>query len=286
MIPGPNEPKQHINTFLSPLVWDLRVLYDGVSFQNPSSLLGYSTMRATLACITCDLPATRKVCGFSNYNSTFGCSKCMKEFLTPAFGNKPLYGGFDCDSWTPRDTSTHKNKALECQRASTNSERRSIWRECGVKYSELLLIPHFNLIRCHVVDPMHCVFLGLAKHTMKTCTDKGILLAKDFVLLQEKVDCMVPPPRIGCIPRKIQYNFASFTADEWKNWISIYSVFALHGIVHDAHYKCWCLLVDSCSLLCQPVISSGPRLFHVHCNLALSLRNSYGARQRVQYFRS
>ena len=48
MIPEPNEPKQHINTFLHPMVRDLQVLYDGVTFQNPCSILGLTSLRATL----------------------------------------------------------------------------------------------------------------------------------------------------------------------------------------------------------------------------------------------
>ena len=46
LIPGPNEPKQHINTFLSPLVQDLQVLFDGITFQNPSAILGYTTLKS------------------------------------------------------------------------------------------------------------------------------------------------------------------------------------------------------------------------------------------------
>ena len=255
-IPGPNEPKQHVNTFLSPLVQDLQMLYDGITFQNPSTILGYTTIRATLACIVCDLPATRKVCGFSNFNAAYGCSKCKKKFVTPAFGSKPLYNGFDCNNWTARNMSDHKCKAQECLEARTNSQRTAIWRECGVKYSELLLIPHLNIIRCHVIDPIHCVFLGLAKHTIQRWKDRDILRANHFSLLQEKVDSIVPPSKIGRIPRKIESSFASFTADEWKKIILIYSVFALNGIIDDAHYKCWCLLVDSCSIFCQPIVST------------------------------
>jgi len=79
MIPGPNEPKDHINTFLSPLVQDMQTLFDGVTFH--SSAIGLFTIRAILACITCDLPATRKVCGFSNFNGTHGCSQCINTGL-------------------------------------------------------------------------------------------------------------------------------------------------------------------------------------------------------------
>ena len=256
MIPGPNEPKQHINTFLSPLVQDLQTLFNGITFQNPSAILGYTTLRATLACIACDLPATRKICGFANFNATFGCSKCKKMLVTSEFGGKPSYGGFDCNNWIPRDMSSHRHEALKYKEAHTNAERVALCRKTGVKYSELLVLPHFNIIRCHVIDPMHCIFLGLAKHTIKTWKEKGILQTNHFNLLQEKVNKIVPPSKIGRIPRKIECSFASFTADEWKNWILLYSVFALYGIIDDVHYKCWCLLVDSCYILCQPIIST------------------------------
>ena len=103
IIPGPNEPKDNINTYLAPLVRELRVLFQGITFQNPSTTLGFSTLRAAMACISCDIPATRKVCGFSSFNATYGCFKCMKRFLTPHFGDRTLYGGFNCDNWIPRD---------------------------------------------------------------------------------------------------------------------------------------------------------------------------------------
>ena len=103
MIPGPNQPKDDINTYLAPLVRELHVLFQGITFQNPSTTLGFSTLRAVMACIACDIPATRKVCGFSSFNATYGCFKCMKRFLTPRFGNRTLYGGFNCDNWIPRD---------------------------------------------------------------------------------------------------------------------------------------------------------------------------------------
>ena len=76
IIPGPNEPKR-IDPFLFPLVEDLILLYRAVTFKNTPSLLGLISIRAILVCIilvciTCYLPATRKVCGFSNFNATFG----------------------------------------------------------------------------------------------------------------------------------------------------------------------------------------------------------------------
>ena len=70
---------------------------------------------------------------------------------------------------------------------------------------------------------MHSLFLGIAKHTMKVWREIGIIQTNYLLTIQEKVDRMIPPPRVGRIPRKIQSDFTAFTADEWKNWIIIYS---------------------------------------------------------------
>ena len=112
----------------------------------------------------------------------------------------------------------------------------------------MVLIPNFNVIRGHVIDPMHCLFLGLAKHAVQVWKEKDILQSRHFMILQERVDAIIPPSKVGRIPLKIESGFASFTADEWKNWIQIYSVYALHGTLDDD------VLVEACFVLCQPVL--------------------------------
>lgn len=102
---------------------------------------------------------------------------------------------------------------------------------------------------------MHNIFLGVAKHTVKLWKEKKILTMNDFELLQNRVDSMNPPPNLGWIPRKIESSFASFTADEWKHWILVYSLFALHGILPQRHYSSWQYFVEACMLLCQMTIT-------------------------------
>ena len=34
-----------------------------------------------LGCVSCDIPVTRKVCGFLGHNSRLGCNKCYKQFI-------------------------------------------------------------------------------------------------------------------------------------------------------------------------------------------------------------
>ncbi|XP_028418111.1 uncharacterized protein LOC114543235 [Dendronephthya gigantea] len=46
----------------------------------------------------CDMPASKKVCGFTAHNSKRGCNKCTKEFVTGGFGDATDYSGFNSSS--------------------------------------------------------------------------------------------------------------------------------------------------------------------------------------------
>lgn len=68
IIPGPNEPKQNINSFLEPFVLELLKLWRGVILQTSN---GYSIyVQAALLCCACDIPA---VCGFMGHGVLKGC---------------------------------------------------------------------------------------------------------------------------------------------------------------------------------------------------------------------
>jgi len=92
LIPGPTEPSKNINTYLNPLVSELRTLWNGVSFDTCDC--GTQMICCALLCIGCDLPAGRKVCGFLSYSANLGCSRCYCNFGTGVFG-KHNQSGFD-----------------------------------------------------------------------------------------------------------------------------------------------------------------------------------------------
>ena len=255
MIPGPHEPKGDINSYLSPLIEELEILYRGVTLNDSKYPSGSITFRAILSCIGSDLPATRKICGFLSHSAKLGCSKCMKEFPGDAFGDKLDYSGYDCSTWTARELEAHRTNAELVRDASSASAQETLARQYGVRYSKLLLLEYFDIIRCHTVDPMHSIFLGIAKHTIKVWKELNIIKKEHFGTLQDRVDAICPPPNIGRIPRKISSRFASFTADEWKQWILTYSLFALNNVLPSRDYRCWLYFVKSCKLLCQSVIT-------------------------------
>lgn len=72
IIPGPKEPEKVMNTFLQPHVADLQALWEGVYIPMPLQALPVH-IRAALLCISCDIPASREVCGFLGHNANLSC---------------------------------------------------------------------------------------------------------------------------------------------------------------------------------------------------------------------
>ena len=253
-MPGPREPKLTINTYLKPLVNELLTLWKGVSIETSKSLFGARTVRVALCCISCDIPATRKLCGFYGFKARLGCSKCMKEFPTASFSDSTDYSGFDREQWPPRDFKVHREKALQAKNAQSNAARTNIERDVGVRYSELLRLPYLDVVRCHLIDPMHNLFLGTAKTVLTLWKTHNVITEAAFSSIQEVVDSISVPPHIGRLPQKIASGFSGFTAEQWMVWTTVYSPFVLKGVLPLEHYELWCLFSQSCSLFCRPFI--------------------------------
>ena len=89
-------------------------------------------------------------------------------------------------------------------------------KSTGVRWSELLRLPYFDPIRFITVDPMHCLFLGIAKWIVKRLwVDEGILNQESLKKIQKKMDEFQVPSNLGRIPRKIHCGegFSNFTAN-------------------------------------------------------------------------
>ena len=102
---------------------------------------------------------------------------------------------------------------------------------------------------------MHNVFLGTAKHVMTLWKDKEIIKKEQFTLIQNRINEINVPMDIGRIPHKIESAMSSLTADQWKNWACIYSLYVLYDILPKEHLHCWWLFVQACCFICQPIIS-------------------------------
>ena len=252
IIPGPKEPKLTVNSFLAPLVEELKELWDGISVPVSVPTKGNVVIRLAVICVACDIPAVRKMCGFAGHSACLGCSKCKYQFKHQSWGND--YSGYDRSEWQMRSFTQHRENANEYRSAKTVTEKKKCLSEHGVRYSILLELPYFDIVRYHIIDPMHNLLLGTAKHVMKTWISKRTITPRNLEIIEKEASKIKSPYDVGRMPLKISGNFAGFTADQWLNWTLIYSAVTLKGILPQPDYNCWLLFVKACSLLCCKLI--------------------------------
>ena len=124
--------------------------------------------------------------------------------------------------------------------------------------TELMLLPYFDCVLFHIIDPMHNLFMGTAKHIMKNVwldSEKPLLEKKDLENIQEKMDKLKVPASVGRMPKKIKNSYGGFTADQWKTFTTLFSIYAMWNILPSSDLELWQDFVMACSCLCSPVIT-------------------------------
>ncbi|PKC11972.1 hypothetical protein RhiirA5_287016, partial [Rhizophagus irregularis] len=208
-------------------------------------------IRAALIIASCDIPGARKLCG--HISALASCHRCEKRANNRNFG-----GMADMSDWfIMKDPVEHRQKALEWRRCKSNAERERFVKENGVRWSEILRLPYFDPIRFVVVDPMHCLFLGIAKWiTKRIWIDEGVLTEKDLQSIQKKMDEFKVPSDLGRIPGKIHCGegFSNFTADQWRNFFLIYATVALWNHLPGKDRKILTYFVRVCTILVRRIV--------------------------------
>lgn len=102
---------------------------------------------------------------------------------------------------------------------------------------------------------MHNLFLGTSKKMFQLWNDLKLFSKGQLKEIEERIKSIEVPSDIGRLPMRISSNSGSYTAEQWKNWTLIYSIYCLKGILPDEHFKCWQTFVLACKYFCQSVIS-------------------------------
>ena len=254
IIPGPSEPSHDINTFLIPLVHELKQFWLGVLLKVTTAAgVEERVVRCALLSVACGLPAGRKVCGFLSHSATKGCSKRLKAFSGTA-GNM-LYSGFNRSLWPPRTSDDHRRDVelvLACNTKTTRAKKES---ELGCRYSVLLELPYVDAPTMLVIDPMHNLFLGSCKRVLSVWLKLGLLDGSKLEQTQHFEDSVIVPCNVSRIPLKTETGFGGFKADQFKTWIILYSIPTLFDILPQEHLECWHHFVLACRILCQHILS-------------------------------
>src|SRR5947208_3236445 len=236
-------------------------------------------IRLAVICCANDIPAARKLCG--HISAKAACYRCHKR--ANVVGRRSNFGGFDdISEWFhDRDPEEHRTNAEAWRYCTTRDERDAHVSANLVRWSEMLRLPYFNPIRHLIVDPMHCLFLGIAKWIVKKLwIDGGKLSKSDFKLMENRAKQIKLPADMGRIPYKISTGdgFFGFTADQWKSFILIYAIPLMWDLLVTSNRNILANFVKACSLLTCQIINID-MLSQAHDRLlqvALLIEENYG----------
>ena len=138
----PFDKEPCLNTFLEPLVKEMKVLWKGVKLkvhgkEEPEKI------KAAILCASSDIPASRKLCGFLGHNATFGCNKCLKTFprRTPGSLAKD-YSGFDKRAeWSRRTNEGDRRRANQTFTAKCRTEKDDMETLLGARFNYITFGP-------------------------------------------------------------------------------------------------------------------------------------------------
>lgn len=94
--------------------------------------------RAALLCVSGDIPAARKCCGFKSHAGRLGCHKCFK-ICSGDFGEIR-------QNWEPRSKSLHNLYAKKVNNANSKAHVDKLFQDYGIYYSVKIELDYFDAI--------------------------------------------------------------------------------------------------------------------------------------------
>jgi hypothetical protein len=87
------------------------------------------------------------------------------------------------------NSSQHRENALKWRKCNSDALRKRFVKQMGVRWSELLRLDYFDPIRFMTIDPMHCLFLGIARWIVKRLwVDEKVLTQSALQSIQKKMN--------------------------------------------------------------------------------------------------
>lgn len=108
------------------IVDDLKNLFaNGIQVTLPNGDGVPILVRAALFFVACDIPASRKVCGFTAPGATVGCNKCSNQWdPNPWHALSRDYSNFNMSQWIPRTRERHRQLAEEWAELETEQAHK------------------------------------------------------------------------------------------------------------------------------------------------------------------
>ena len=109
------------------------------------------------------MPALRNVAQFLGHKADLRCSRSMlKAEREPGKHSASGKMSYCTRSYAPRRTKAQTlMKAKEYLSAKSLTQAQSFQNRNGVRYSELLRLPYFDIVRMTITEPMHTFLLEM-----------------------------------------------------------------------------------------------------------------------------
>ena len=112
-----------------------------------------------------------------------------------------------------RSNTKHRQDVQSLLKCTSKSALKHMESQLGCRNSVLLELLYFDPIRMTIIDPMHNLFLGSAKHiTRSVFLNKGLLTKSDIDTFHKRVKNVQVPIKMGRIPSRID-SCSMFTAE-------------------------------------------------------------------------
>ncbi|GES97902.1 transposase domain-containing protein [Rhizophagus clarus] len=234
LIPGPNQPKD-FNTFLRPFIDEMKELEKGITCYDACTKCKF-LLHAHLITWTGDIPALTKIMNITSHNSYHGCRICNIEGVYSQ-KHKHIY-------FPPKQNCMNKDHSdwigyiNEIEAATTNKEKEILIRKYGIKGKSILFeLLSIKFPRSFPIDIMHLFFENIAPQMFKLWSAHFFkdddLNATPFAISKSSWDVIGILMQnnkkgmslvFGRPPQNIFKHNAGYKAEEWANWITLYSV--------------------------------------------------------------
>ena len=149
-------------------------------------------------------------------DSNVGCSKCWKQVYNN-HGNFADDGVF-LENTRRRTHAEHARFAEEWKILLNATQQQKHSKEHGSRWSHLLRLPYYDCIRFLSIDPMHCWFTNIVKHTLDTMILYNIFTLKE---LSDACAAVQLPRHMGRLVASYEDKMRKLTGEELMR-------FALH----------------------------------------------------------
>ncbi|KAJ3911638.1 hypothetical protein F5877DRAFT_10671, partial [Lentinula edodes] len=152
VMPGhPNEDQ--VNHTLKEVVDELLLLWHGVFYTRTAEYPQGRTVSLAVLPAVCDAEGAHSLSGFASHEHTYFCIRCLLP--------KHEIHNLKPETWPRRDLEEHRKLASLWRDAPSIADRDKIFKEHGLRWSELLRLPYWNPITFTLIDSMHMGYLGL-----------------------------------------------------------------------------------------------------------------------------